>query len=199
MELCGHITTRGTPCKLNKLTCRFHKHKHKHVNLEQHVKVDQLIKVDQPPEKPKALLPTPDAKVQLRKLNNAILNRNSVIKQQKYEIHSLNKKVAFQSKQMVIDNNIIADLKKTINEQAAYVEAYAAILAYDQLKIRIKSIVSFDKDWYINKLPQQTQYHEEIQAEFGMTPQELVQHYFAVKERRNKKAHPLTYELNKKL
>ena len=116
-------------------------------------------------------------KIEVNRLNNSIQKKNEIINNQKQELKA--------------NHKTIHTLKKKIENMQEFYEAYQVIKEYDELKTRIKAIVNFTSDYYINNSLQK--YTNEIRAQFNMTPEELKNYYFDLKSKRNISAHPLTY------
>jgi hypothetical protein len=91
----------------------------------------------------------------------------------------------------IIELNAIIDQQKTeINKMREICRAYNCIRRFEVLKTKIKSIVTFTKNFYINDIVYDKQYHDVIKSEFGMSPFKLRELYFQLREQRNEYAHP---------
>ena len=87
-------------------------------------------------------------------------------------------------------NAIIIQQKTEIDKMREICRAYNCIKRFEALKTKIKSIVTFTKNFYINDIVYDKQYHDVIKSEFGMTPYKLRDMYFQLREQRNFYAHP---------
>ena len=94
-------------------------------------------------------------------------------------------------------NDKITELNEIINHQQNEIDKmrqmcreYNTIKRFEILKRKIKSLVSFTKNFYINDIVHDKQYHAVIKAEFGMTPIKLREMYFQLREQQNFYAHP---------
>ena len=87
-------------------------------------------------------------------------------------------------------NEIIAHQENEINKMRQMCREYNTIKRFEILKQKIKSLVSFTKNFYIHDIVHNKQYHDVIKAEFGMTPVKLREMYFQLREQRNLYAHP---------
>ena len=67
---------------------------------------------------------------------------------------------------------------------------YNTIKRFEILKRKIKSLVNFTKNFYINGIVHDKQYHAIIKAEFRMTPVKLREMHFELRAKRNIYAHP---------
>jgi len=91
----------------------------------------------------------------------------------------------------ITELNKIIDLQKIeIDKMSEICRAYNCIKRFEALKTKIKSIVTFTKNFYINDIVYDKQYHDVIKSEFGMTPYKLRDMYFQLREQRNFYAHP---------
>jgi len=95
-----------------------------------------------------------------------------------------------------LDNKII-ELNAVINKQRDEIDkmreicrAYNCIKRFEALKTKIKSIVTFTKNFYIHDMCYDRQYYDIIQAEFKMSPFKLRELYFSLRRERNEYAHP---------
>ena len=94
-------------------------------------------------------------------------------------------------------DNKITELNAVINKQRDEIDkmreicrAYNCIKRFEALKTRIKSIVTFTKNFYIHDMCYDRQYYDIIQAEFKMSPFKLRELYFSLRRERNLYAHP---------
>lgn len=94
-------------------------------------------------------------------------------------------------------DNKITELNAIINKQRDEIDkmreicrAYNCIKRFEALKTKIKSIVTFTKNFYIHDMCYDRQYYDIIQAEFKMTPFKLREVYFNLRRERNEYAHP---------
>ena len=87
-------------------------------------------------------------------------------------------------------NEIIAHQENEINKMRLMCREYNTIKRFEILKQKIKSLVSFTKNFYIHDIVHDKQYHDIIKSEFGMTPVKLREMYFQLREQRNFYAHP---------
>ena len=87
-------------------------------------------------------------------------------------------------------NAIIEQQKTEINKMREICRAYNCIKRFEALKTKIKSIVTFTKNFYIHDMCYDRQYYDIIQAEFKMSPFKLRELYFSLRRERNLYAHP---------
>jgi len=87
-------------------------------------------------------------------------------------------------------NAIIEHQKTEINKMREICRAYNCIKRFETLKTKIKSIVTFTKNFYVHDMCYDKQYYDIIKAEFGMTPYKLRELYYKLRLERNEKAHP---------
>ena len=87
-------------------------------------------------------------------------------------------------------NAIIEQQKTEINKMREICRAYNCIKRFEALKTKIKSIVTFTKNFYIHDMCYDRQYYDIIQAEFKMSPFKLRELYFSLRRERNEYAHP---------
>jgi len=87
-------------------------------------------------------------------------------------------------------NAIIEQQKTEIDKMREICRAYNCIKRFEALKTRIKSIVTFTKNFYIHDMCYDRQYYDIIQAEFKMSPFKLRELYFSLRRERNEYAHP---------
>ena len=94
-------------------------------------------------------------------------------------------------------DNKITELNAVINKQRDEIDkmreicrAYNCIKRFEALKTKIKSIVTFTKNFYIHDMCYDRQYYDIIQAEFKMSPFKLRELYFSLRRERNEYAHP---------
>ena len=91
----------------------------------------------------------------------------------------------------IIELNAIIEQQKTeINKMREICRAYNCIKRFEALKTKIKSIVTFTKNFYIHDMCYDRQYYDIIQAEFKMSPFKLREVYFNLRRERNEYAHP---------
>ena len=91
----------------------------------------------------------------------------------------------------IIELNAIIEQQKTeINKMREICRAYNCIKRFEALKTKIKSIVTFTKNFYIHDMCYDRQYYDIIQAEFKMSPFKLRELYFSLRRERNEYAHP---------
>ena len=87
-------------------------------------------------------------------------------------------------------NAIIEQQKTEIDKMREICRAYNCIKRFEALKTKIKSIVTFTKNFYIHDMCYDRQYYDIIQAEFKMSPFKLREVYFNLRRERNLYAHP---------
>ena len=94
-------------------------------------------------------------------------------------------------------DNKITELNAVINKQRDEIDkmreicrAYNCIKRFEALKTKIKSVVTFTKNFYIHDMCYDRQYYDIIQAEFKMSPFKLREVYFNLRRERNLYAHP---------
>jgi len=91
----------------------------------------------------------------------------------------------------ITELNKIIDLQKIeIDKMSEICRAYNCIKRFEALKTKIKSIITFTKNFYIHDMCYDKKYFDIIKAEFGMTPFKLRELYFQLRHQRNIYAHP---------
>ena len=110
--------------------------------------------------------------------------------------YDLVENVVISDKPKELDNKI-TELNAVINKQRDEIDkmreicrAYNCIKRFEALKTKIKSIVTFTKNFYIHDMCYDRQYYDIIQSEFKMSPFKLRELYFSLRRERNEYAHP---------
>ena len=110
--------------------------------------------------------------------------------------YDLVENVIISDKPKELDNKI-TELNAVMNKQRDEIDkmreicrAYNCIKRFEALKTKIKSIVTFTKNFYIHDMCYDRQYYDIIQAEFKMSPFKLREVYFNLRRERNLYAHP---------
>ena len=91
----------------------------------------------------------------------------------------------------ITELNVIIEQQKTeVDKMREICRAYNCIKRFEALKTKIKSIVTFTKNFYIHDMCYDRQYYDIIQAEFKMSPFKLREVYFNLRRERNEYVHP---------
>ena len=88
-------------------------------------------------------------------------------------------------------NEIIDQQRQEIDKMREICRAYNVIRKFEFLKMKIKSIVNFSKNFYIDDICNDKKYYDIIKSTFGMTPYKLKELYYKLRTERNLKAHPI--------